>query len=69
MNIAPVWVQVEDGIPDDLTRSVIRHIAPSSRFDDLNTSRGQRFWCCQDVSGTHLPLHAERDDVRMFEEQ
>ena len=69
MHVAPVWIQVEDGIADDLTRSVVRHIAPSSRFEDLDTSCGQRFWCRQDVRGTHLPLHAERNDVRMLEEQ
>ena len=36
MHVAPVRPQVENGVADQLARAVVRHVAATSRFVDLD---------------------------------
>ena len=69
VHVAAIGPQIENGITDELAGTVIRDVAAAPRFMDLDAAlvedvrRGEqvRFRCVQ--------FHAERDDVRMFQQQ
>ena len=69
MDVLPVGLEVEDGIGDQLSRAVVGDVAAAPGLDDLDPARGQRFRRRDDVRSRLGQLHAERDDVGMFEQQ
>ena len=69
VHVLPVGPQVENGVRDELTRPVIRHVAAPSRLVDLDSALGEQFGRGENVRPRALEFHAERDDVRVLEEQ
>src|SRR5262249_48291177 len=56
-------------IADELTRTVIGDVAAASRLDDLDAARGQRVSRREHVRAAAIAAHAERQDVRVLDEQ
>ena len=69
MDVLSIRLEVEDRIADQLSRAVIGDVAAASGLDDLDAARGQRLGGGDDVRPGLGELHAERDDMGMFEQQ
>src|SRR5262245_17063876 len=69
MNVAPIRLQVDDRIADDLPWSVVSDVAAAARFEHSDSLRRERLGCRQDVRATTVTAHAERQHRRMFDKQ
>ena len=69
VHIAAIWLEVDDRITHELPRAVIGHIAPATRFAHLDTLCGEHLGCSHDVRAGAIGLYAERDDMRMLQEE
>ena len=69
MDVLPVRLEIEDGIGDQLSGAVIGDVAAAAGLDHVDAARGQHFRCRDDVRARFSQLHAERDDMGVFEQQ
>jgi hypothetical protein len=69
MHVAAIRFQVDDRIADDLTRTVIRDVAAAPRFVNVDAARGQRLAGGENVRSAAVAANAERQHVRMFDEE
>src|SRR5688572_26856213 len=69
MHIAPIRIQVEDRIADELAGAVVRDVAAAARLEYRNAGGRERSFTGDDVRALAAGLDAERDDRRMFEQQ
>ena len=69
MHVEPIRPQVEDGISDELTGTVKRHVAAAARFEELDAFALERLRRGQDVRPIVARPDPERDDGRMLEEK
>ncbi len=69
MNVEPIRPQVEDGISDELTWAVKRHIAAATRLEELDAVPFERLGRRQDMRAIVARPDAERDDGRMLEQK
>src|SRR3954470_21038985 len=69
VNVTAIRAQVDDGVADELTGTMIRDVPAASRLDYLHAfffqPRGRR----HDVRAIVARLYAERDDWRVFEQE
>ena len=68
MHVTAVGSQIDDGVPDDLPWTVIRHITAPAGFVGLNSESAKSRLGSDDV-GTAFSSDPERDDWRMLEQQ
>jgi hypothetical protein len=66
-NITLPFLEIEDGIADDLTGSVIRDVAATICFFKRDARVAQHVGWGKEIF--HVPVAAERDDVRVLDEQ
>ena len=66
--VAPVGLQVDDGIPDNLPRAVIGDVAATACFADRDRARGQLV-TGKDMTATAISAHAKRQHMGMFDDQ
>ena len=69
MHVAAIRLQIHDRISDDLAGTVVGDVAAASGLVHLDAARRQRFGCREDVTAAAVAAHAERQHVRMFDEQ
>jgi hypothetical protein len=69
VHVAAIRFQVDDGIADELPRSVKRDIAAAAALEQRDSFRGEPFGRVENVRAVMARLRAEGDDGRMFEEQ
>ena len=69
VNVAAIGLEVDNGVADELTGAVIGDVAATSCFVDVDASSCQLIGRREDVAAPAVPPHAERQDVRMFEEE
>ncbi len=69
VHIAAIGFEIDDGIADELSRPVIRHVAAASGLEERDAARGERLVRCQHVFAAVSRLRAERDDRRMLKEE
>ena len=69
MHVAAIRPQVEDGIANELTRPVIRHVTAAAGLDDVDTEPTQRLGCGEDVLAGICALHPDGDDGWMLQQQ
>ena len=69
VHIATVRLEIDDGIPDDLSGPVISDVAAAAGLVDFDAARRQRVCARQDVRPPAVAAHAQGQDVRMLDEQ
>ncbi len=69
MHVLSIRPEVEERIDDELSWAVVRDVAAASGLYDVDAAGGQRLRRRDDVRPRLGKLHAERDDVRMFEQE
>ena len=69
VNVTSVRLQIDDGVADDLTWTVVGNVAPASGFVHGDVERRQRFGRRQDMRPAAVTANAERQHVRMLDEQ
>ena len=69
MHIAPIGTEVENRIAHHLSRSVVGDISAAPRLVNLDAAGCQDVGAGPDVRSSAVPLHAERQDMRMLDEQ
>ena len=67
MQILSVKRQIEDGISDELARSVIGDVSPPVHSHDIDAFTGQLFICNEEMMGVGRSPH--RNDRLMFREE
>jgi hypothetical protein len=68
MDVLSVRTKVEDRVADQLTGSVIRHVATAACFVNGHAAPGELFIRGENI-GAAAAANANRQDVRMFEQQ
>ena len=66
-DVALPLAQIEDGVADKLAGAVIGDVATAVGFVNVDAASGEHFRAGEDVA--EMGVAAERDDVRMFDEQ
>ena len=69
VNVAPVGLQVDDGIADDLPGAVVGDVAAAAGFEDVDPTRGERFRRREDVRSAAITANAECEHRRMLEQE
>ena len=69
MDVLPIGSQTDDRIANDLSGSVIRDIAAAASLVHLDAARAQQIGRRQNVRTAAITPHAERQDMRMLNEQ
>ena len=69
MHVAAVGTQIEDRVADELSGAVVGDVAAATGFEDLDAARGELLGRRHDVSARRRQLDAERQDVRMLQQQ
>ena len=69
MNVEPIRPQVEDGISDELTWAVKRHIAAAACLDELDAVPFERLGRRQDMRAIVARPDAERDDGGVLQQK
>ena len=69
MHIAAIGPQIENGITDELPGAVIRDVAAAARFMNFDAALVEFVRRGEEVRLRRVQLHAERDDVRMLQQQ
>ena len=69
MHVASIRLQVDDGIANELSGTVIRDVPTTPGLEQANAGRRQRLRRREDMRPIVAGLDAERDDGRMLEEQ
>ena len=69
MHIAAIGPQIENGITDELPGAVIRDVAAAARFMNSDAALVEFVRRGEEVRLRRVQLHAERDDVRMLQQQ
>ena len=69
VNVAPIRLQVDDRIADHLPGTVISDIAAAPRLEHFNASCRQYLGCRKDVGAPAVASHAERQNVRVLDQQ
>src|SRR5262245_31745680 len=67
MQVAAIRLQVEDGITDELTRSMIRDVSATTGLEQLDAEQTALLVINQNVR--LVRAGAERDDVRVLEQE
>src|SRR5690349_22044272 len=60
VHVLPVWLQIEDGIADDLSGTVIRDVAAAARLVNLDAACRQQVRRGEDVRAAAVAADAER---------
>jgi hypothetical protein len=68
VQILPVLLEVQDGIPHELSRSVERRVAAALHLEELHPARREKLSLCRAVAAV-LRLSPERDHGWMLHEQ
>ena len=67
MHVAPIRLQIDDGIRDDLAGTVVGDVAARPASEHVDTESRECFRSCGDAVGAPaVTLDAERDDVRVL---
>jgi len=69
VDIAPVGLEVDDWIPNDLPGSVLRHIAAASGLEHVDPQLTEPLARGDDVGATTITTNAKSDDRRMLKEE
>lgn len=69
MNVTSIGSEVQDWVSDDLTRTVVGHIAASPRFPHFDSTFGQRLCRREDVGAATVAAHADGQDVWMLDQK
>ena len=69
MNVAPIWLQIQDGIPHDLPGSVIGDVAAAARLVDFDAPGSQRFGRDENMRSAAVAADTERQDGWVLDEQ
>jgi hypothetical protein len=68
VNVAAIWFQVDNRVADNLSRTMVGNVAAAPGLMHLDAARSKRFGGRQDVRAPAVAADAEREDVRMFDE-
>src|SRR5215213_4732471 len=66
VDVAPIGIEIDDWIANELTGTVIRHIAAAPGLEDLDAERREPIGRRDDVRAGVF-LDADREDVRMLQ--
>ena len=69
VDVAPVGLQIDDRIADELTGTVKGHVAAASRFEQLDAFSLECFGRGEHVRSLVSGPNAERDDVGMLQQE
>jgi hypothetical protein len=69
MHVTAIGTQIQDGVADDLARPVVGDVAAAPCFVNLDTARGEEVAAGEDVGASAIAFDAERQDVRMLDEE
>ena len=69
VHVAAIGLQVDDRVADDLAGAVVGDVAAAAGLVHLDAARGQRLGGRENVRSAAVAAHAERQDVRMLDEQ
>ena len=69
VHVAPIRLQVQDGIADDLPGPVISDVAAAAGLVHFDLPRGEQLGRSDQVRPRRIGLDAKRNDVRMFEQE
>ncbi len=69
MHVHAVGLQVDDGIADDLSWTMVRDVAAATRLVDLDAACGQNVGKGKDMAPSAIAANAERQNVRVFDEE
>ncbi len=68
MDVSAIRLQMKDGVPDELSRTVVGHVTAATRVVHRDPLAAQLILRRHDVRRLAPRLRAERDDGRMFEQ-
>jgi hypothetical protein len=68
MHIASIGLEIDDRISDQLAGTMVRDVAAAAGLVNLDAARGKEIGRRQDVRPAAVAADAEREDVRMLEE-
>ena len=68
VHVAPIRLEVDDGIAHELPGAVVGHIAAAPRFVHVDAAGRQHLRRRDDVRAGAVRFYAERDDVRVLEQ-
>src|SRR5688572_21067816 len=69
MHVASIGLQIEYGVADDLSRSVIGHISTAAGFVHGDAKLRELCVCGDDVRAAAVAFYTKRDDRWMLQEQ
>ena len=69
VHVAPIRLEVDDRIADELPGAVIGHVAAATRLVHLDAPGREHLRRRDDVRAGAVRFHAERDDVRVLEQK
>ena len=69
VHVASIRVQVDDGIADDLSGAVVGDVAAAAVFEHVDAACRERVRRRENVRASAVAAHAERQDVRMLDEE
>jgi hypothetical protein len=69
MNILTIRFEINDRIANNLSGPVIRDVAAAAGLMHFDAARAQQLWCGQNVRTAAVAAHAQRQDMRVFNQQ
>jgi hypothetical protein len=69
VHVAPVRLQVQDGVTNDLAGPMVRNISATPGLVDLDTARSKDLGAGEDVRSSPVAAHAQGEDVWMLHEE
>ena len=69
VDVAAIGLEIDDRIADELPGPVVGDVAAAAGLVDLDAARRERIRRREDVRAPAVAAHAERQDVRMLDEQ
>jgi hypothetical protein len=69
MNVAAIWFEVDDGIPNRLTGSMVGDVAATPGLKYCDPTGIERLRGREDVRSPAIASHAERQNMRVLDEQ
>ena len=69
MHVASIRTQIDDWVPDDLPRAVIRHIAAATGLVNSDAKRREPIAGRDDVGAPAVALHAKRNHRWVLQQQ
>lgn len=69
VDVLSIGFQIDNRITDDLSRAVVGDVAAATGFVHLDAARREKVGISEDVRSTAVAANAERQDVRVLDEQ